>query len=407
MLTAVDKDKPTMTIENDNVDALAKRIAERIWHVYGRMRHSAEGAQEIFAKHSELVALIAAELRAQPVAQQPEPRHRKCFCDNCDYCNQQRKLAGGGFQDVEIVAQQPEPTALTFDEWIHREDYGDVEQLRRAFEAGQRAVAQQPSTVDALNDQFVDKWLEEHKDDPVDAAQVERVRQLFLAKITTPDLTTIEARVSGFLSKTWGATFERLAAIHIAFDAAALLAEVKRLTAYADVLSGQLNRGAAAMEAELATLRAAQVPVVGTWQPIETATDQSAPPWNGEPVLIYTNGRGNPIHRAMWTDAIHGNACFGWAIEDCKHGPYALRGYTLVTHWMPLPAAPGEYPTEQAVVPVVGTWAWALEMMKAGQVVTRQGGGQMSFRGDGLLSHKLHRSYLDATDWQLAPVEKR
>lgn len=51
-------------------------------------------------------------------------------------------------------------------------------------------------------------------------------------------------------------------------------------------------------------------------------------------------GKTNRIHRARWTDAIHGKDIFGWAVDDCKFGPYALRGYTLVTHWMPLPELP-------------------------------------------------------------------
>ena len=77
------------------------------------------------------------------------------------------------------------------------------------------------------------------------------------------------------------------------------------------------------------------------WQPIETAKDQSVLPWNGESVLICTNHNwGDRVHKAKWTDEIHGEGIFGWAVDDCKHGPYPLRGYTQVTHWMPLPAAP-------------------------------------------------------------------
>lgn len=80
------------------------------------------------------------------------------------------------------------------------------------------------------------------------------------------------------------------------------------------------------------------------WQDISTATDQSAAPWDGVPVLIATNhnwgGDANRVHRAKWTDAVHGSGIFGWAVDDCKFGPHALRGYTLVTHWMPLPSPP-------------------------------------------------------------------
>src|SRR6185312_8775752 len=81
-----------------------------------------------------------------------------------------------------------------------------------------------------------------------------------------------------------------------------------------------------------------------TWRPIATALDQSAAPWDGVPVLIVTNynwgGPTNRVHRAFWTDEIHGSGIFGWAVEDNKFGPYPLRGYTQVTHWMPLPGAP-------------------------------------------------------------------
>lgn len=77
------------------------------------------------------------------------------------------------------------------------------------------------------------------------------------------------------------------------------------------------------------------------WLDITKATDQAAAPWDGEPVLIVTNHRfGSCVHRAIWTDTIHGAGIFGWAVEDRKFGPYPLRGYTLVTHWMPLPEPP-------------------------------------------------------------------
>ena len=85
------------------------------------------------------------------------------------------------------------------------------------------------------------------------------------------------------------------------------------------------------------------------WQPIETAHDQKAAPWDGRPVLVFTNhshGRSR-IHRVVWTDAIHGHGIFGWAVEDCKFGPYPLRGHTLVSHWMPLPAPPKETPATE------------------------------------------------------------
>lgn len=77
------------------------------------------------------------------------------------------------------------------------------------------------------------------------------------------------------------------------------------------------------------------------WRNLNDATDQKAAPWDGKPVLICTNHSwGGRVHRAYWTDAVHGTGIFGWAVTDCKFGPYALRGYTLVTHWMPLPEPP-------------------------------------------------------------------
>lgn len=77
------------------------------------------------------------------------------------------------------------------------------------------------------------------------------------------------------------------------------------------------------------------------WRRLEDATDQTAAPWDGEPVLIVTNHSfGSRVHRVKWTDEVHGNDIFGWAVEDRKFGPYPLRGYTLVTHWMPLPTPP-------------------------------------------------------------------
>lgn len=80
------------------------------------------------------------------------------------------------------------------------------------------------------------------------------------------------------------------------------------------------------------------------WQDIATATEQTSAPWDGVPVLVVTNhnwgGDSNRVHRARWTDEIHGTGIFGWVVDDCKHGPYPLRGYTLVRHWQPLPAPP-------------------------------------------------------------------
>lgn len=77
------------------------------------------------------------------------------------------------------------------------------------------------------------------------------------------------------------------------------------------------------------------------WIKITEGPDEAKAPWNGEPVLICTDHTyGSRVHRVIWTDAIHGHGIHGWAVEDRKHGPYALRGYMNVTHWMPLPAPP-------------------------------------------------------------------
>ena len=80
------------------------------------------------------------------------------------------------------------------------------------------------------------------------------------------------------------------------------------------------------------------------WQPIDPSAPPTGAPWDGKPVLIVTNhnwgGDDNRVHRARWTDTIHGSGIFGWAVDDCKHGPYPLRGYTVVSHWLPLPPPP-------------------------------------------------------------------
>ena len=99
---------------------------------------------------------------------------------------------------------------------------------------------------------------------------------------------------------------------------------------------------------ELLALRK-RVGELDEWQDISTATDQMGAPWDGKPVLIHTNRTGSDAdrtHRARWTDDVHGSGIFGWAVEDMKFGPYALRGHTLVTHWQPLPAAPLPTPKE-------------------------------------------------------------
>ncbi len=80
------------------------------------------------------------------------------------------------------------------------------------------------------------------------------------------------------------------------------------------------------------------------WRSMADATDETnytAAPWDGRPVLIYTDHAwSSRIHVAVWTDVIHATGIYGWAVDDCKFGPYALRGFRRVTHWMPLPEPP-------------------------------------------------------------------
>lgn len=98
---------------------------------------------------------------------------------------------------------------------------------------------------------------------------------------------------------------------------------------------------AAGLRAVLAHLERTQ------WRPLPDDAAEGTAPFDGRPVLIRTNHTWtNQVHRAIWTDAIHGKGIFGWAIEDCKFGPYPLRGYTVVTEWMPLPLPPSPEPRQ-------------------------------------------------------------
>lgn len=64
-------------------------------------------------------------------------------------------------------------------------------------------------------------------------------------------------------------------------------------------------------------------------------------PFDGKPVLICTDHTWtNPVHRVVYTDAVHGHGIFSWAIEDHKHGPYPLRGWSKIIGWQPLPEPP-------------------------------------------------------------------
>ena len=70
------------------------------------------------------------------------------------------------------------------------------------------------------------------------------------------------------------------------------------------------------------------------WQPIETA------PKDGTRILVNFHGR---VKEVFWDDPYGENMTFAiWCVDDDKHGPYPLRGYSEGddTHWMPLPEPP-------------------------------------------------------------------
>lgn len=95
---------------------------------------------------------------------------------------------------------------------------------------------------------------------------------------------------------------------------------------------------------DMSSAEKTHTPDANGWMPLSVAADQLAAPWDGVPVLICTNHSWgddyNRVHRARWSNEVHGGNIFGWSVEDMKFGPYALRGYTLVTHWQPLPKPP-------------------------------------------------------------------
>lgn len=75
------------------------------------------------------------------------------------------------------------------------------------------------------------------------------------------------------------------------------------------------------------------------WQPIETA------PKDGTTILVYFRQHG--AMTVFWGDHDydHTSEYATWLVEDHKHGPYPVRGYSKGddTHWMPLPLLPGFY----------------------------------------------------------------
>lgn len=78
------------------------------------------------------------------------------------------------------------------------------------------------------------------------------------------------------------------------------------------------------------------------WQPIETA------PKDGRDILVSFGSMG--IWLVFWADPFGDDAPTLWCVDDNKHGPYPLRGYSFEgecapTHWMPLPEPPVRKPS--------------------------------------------------------------
>lgn len=83
-------------------------------------------------------------------------------------------------------------------------------------------------------------------------------------------------------------------------------------------------------DAAIAALRPAQD--AEGWRDIASA------PKDGTRILIDFGPCG--VHAVAWEEALSGIAT--WCVDDCKHGPYALRGYVEkdVQGWQSLPASP-------------------------------------------------------------------
>lgn len=81
---------------------------------------------------------------------------------------------------------------------------------------------------------------------------------------------------------------------------------------------------------------AAKVREAQQWQPIETA------PKDGTTILVWFKQHG--AMTVCWGDRDynHTSEYAVWLVDDHKHGPYPVRGYSRGddTHWMPLPAPP-------------------------------------------------------------------
>lgn len=77
-----------------------------------------------------------------------------------------------------------------------------------------------------------------------------------------------------------------------------------------------------------------------SWRSIETA------PKDGTLILVHFRCKG--VRAVFWGSPFYDEVDESnglWCVDDDKHGPYALRGYTVTgpsapTHWMRLPAPP-------------------------------------------------------------------
>ena len=120
--------------------------------------------------------------------------------------------------------------------------------------------------------------------------------------------------------------------------------KIERADEGSDLLAdADRNRGIARKDRSLMSKHSTPSPQQGrsanvpAWQPIETA------PKDGTPILVSFGSMG--IWRVFWSEPEWTDAYCIWCVDDNKHGPYVLRGFSdegdrAPTHWMPLPPAP-------------------------------------------------------------------
>lgn len=75
------------------------------------------------------------------------------------------------------------------------------------------------------------------------------------------------------------------------------------------------------------------------WKPIESA------PKDGTHILVFFNRPHLGVKEVAWDNPHYSEVTPEngiWCVDDNKHGPYPLRGYSKGddTHWMPLPEPP-------------------------------------------------------------------